>query len=77
MEDERIKTVKSWPKLKLLQDIQVFIEFVNFYQHFIQEFSKITALLTSILKTSSAASTPSQKSMMVNDETSKKNCQSP
>ena len=34
-----------------IRDIQVFIGFANFYQHFIQGFSKIAALLTSILKT--------------------------
>ena len=60
MEDERIKTVKSWPEPKSVQDIQVFIGFANFYRRFIQGFSKIAAPLTSMLKTSSTTSTLSQ-----------------
>ena len=35
IEDKQIKAVKNWPKPKLVQDIQVFIGFANFYQHFI------------------------------------------
>ena len=68
MEDEKIEAVKSWPELKSVRDIQVFIGFANFYQRFIQGFSKIAAPLTSMLKTSSIASTPSQKLMMKNNE---------
>ena len=56
MEEERIETVKAWPKPKSIRDIQVFLGFANFYQRFIQGFSKIVALLTSILKTT--AGTP-------------------
>ena len=52
MEEERIDDVKTWPELKSIRDIQVFIRFANFYRRFIQGFSKITALLISILKTS-------------------------
>ena len=51
IEDERIKAVRNWPKLKSVRDIQVFISFTNFYWRFIRGFSKIKALLTSILKT--------------------------
>ena len=52
MEEERINTVKAWPKPKSVQDIQVFIGFANFYRRFIQGFSKIATLLTSMLKPS-------------------------
>ena len=52
MEEERIDAVKAWPEPKSIRDIQVFIGFANFYQRFIQGFSKIAALLTSMLKTS-------------------------
>ena len=72
MKDERIEAVKSWPEPKSVRDIQVFIGFANFYRHFIQGFSKIAAPLTSMLKTSSTASTLSQKLMMGYDETSNK-----
>ena len=51
MEDERIKAVKNWPKPTSVRDIQVFISFANFYQRFIQDFSRIAASLTSMLKT--------------------------
>ncbi len=53
MEEKRIKVVKSWPEPKSIRDIQVFLGFANFYQRFIQGFSKITAPLTSMLKTTS------------------------
>ena len=68
MENERIKAVKSWPEPKSVQDIQLFIGFANFYRRFIQGFSKIAAPLTSMLKTSSTASPPSQKLLIVNDK---------
>ena len=51
MEDEQIEAVKNWPKPTLVRDIQVFIGFANFYQRFIQGFSKIAAPLTLMLKT--------------------------
>lgn len=53
MEDKKMKVVKNWPEPKSVWYIQVFIGFANFYWHFIQGFSKITALVTSMLKTSS------------------------
>ena len=51
MEDKRIEAVKQWPEPQLVRDIQVFLGFANFYRQFIQGFSWIAALLTSILKT--------------------------
>ena len=51
MEDERIEAVRNWPEPKSVRDIQVFIGFANFYQRFIQGFSRIAAPLTSMLKT--------------------------
>ena len=51
MEDERIKAVEQWPESKSVRDIQVFLGFANFYRQFIQEFSRIAALFTSMLKT--------------------------
>ena len=52
MKDKRIEAVKNWPELKSIRDIQVFLGFPNFYCFFRQGFSKITGLLTSILKIS-------------------------
>ena len=51
MEAKKIEVVKEWPKPKSVRDIQVFLGFANFYGQFIQGFSKIAALLTSMLKT--------------------------
>ena len=51
IEDEQIEAVKNWPEPTSVRDIQVFIGFANFYRHFIRGFSRIAALLTSILKT--------------------------
>ena len=51
IEDEKIKAVRNWPEPKSIQDIQVFIGFANFYRRFIQAFSRITALLTSMFNT--------------------------
>ena len=42
--------VKNWPELRSVRDIEVFIGFANFYQRFIQGFSRIAASLTSMLK---------------------------
>ena len=68
MEDKRTKAVKSWLEPKSVQDIQVFIGFVNFYWHFIQRFSKFAAPLTSMLRRSFAANIQPQKSMVVDDK---------
>ncbi len=51
MEENQIKVVRDWPELQLVRDIQIFLGFVNFYQRFIQGFSRLTTPLTSILKT--------------------------
>ena len=51
MEEEKIEAVKAWPEPKSIRDIQVFLGFANFYQRFIQGFSKIAAPFTSMLKT--------------------------
>lgn len=51
IKEKKIEVVKAWPKPKSLKDIQVFLRFANFYQHFISSFSKTVILLTLILKT--------------------------
>ena len=59
-ESEQIEVIRKWPELKLVRDIQVFLSFANFYQQFIQDFSKIAVSLILILKitTSSDLSEP-------------------
>ena len=51
MKAEKFEVMKDWPKSKSVRDIQVFLGFANFYWRFIQGFSRIAALLTSMLKT--------------------------
>ena len=51
MEDKWIEAVKQWPEPQSVQDIQVFLGFVNFYKRFIQGFSRIVASFTLMLKT--------------------------
>ncbi len=51
MEEEQIKAVRDWPEPQSIYDIQVFLGFANFYQKFIQGFSRLVVPLTSILKT--------------------------
>lgn len=47
---KKIEAVKIWLKPKSIKNIYVFLGFAHFYQCFIQGFSKITTLLTLILK---------------------------
>ncbi len=54
IEEEQIKAICDWPELQSVRDIQVFLEFANFYRKFIQGFSRLAGLLTFILKTNSA-----------------------
>ena len=61
MKDKQIKVVKNWPKPTSVRDIQVFIGFANFYQYFIQSFSRIAALLTLMLKTTRLSKTLAPK----------------
>lgn len=51
MEEKRIEIVKSWPEFQLVQNLQVFLGLVNFYQRFIKSFSKVATLFTFMLKT--------------------------
>ena len=51
MEAKQIKVVRKWLEPKSVRDIQVFLDFANFYRQFIKGFSKINAPFTLILKT--------------------------
>lgn len=50
IEEKRIKTVITWSEFQSVRNIQVFLSFDNFYQTFIQNFSRIVALLIWILR---------------------------
>jgi len=48
MEQEKIKAVKEWKTPMKVKDMESFLEFVNFYQHFIQNFSHIAKPLNEL-----------------------------
>ena len=52
MNSKWIQMIKKWFKLKTYREVQIFLEFVNFYKRFIYRYSKIAAPLTSLLKDS-------------------------
>jgi hypothetical protein len=47
-----IEIIIEWPEPKFFKDIQIFLNLANFYRHFIKNYSRIAAPLTSILKSS-------------------------
>ena len=63
MEYKQIEVVKNWIEQKSIRDIQVFFGFANFYQGFIQRFSKIAGPLSFMLRMSSA--TTSTKNLLL------------
>ncbi len=62
MEEKKIKAVKTWPETQSVKDFQVFLGFANFYRRFIKNFSKIASPLTSMLRTTTSASSPTNGS---------------
>ncbi len=50
MNSSRINIVKTWLRLKMYQEIQIFLRFVNFYQHFIHHYFQIAKSLTGLLR---------------------------
>ena len=47
---EKISILQAWTVPTLVQAVQVFLDFVNFYRHFIKDVSKIATLLTDLTK---------------------------
>ena len=47
---EKVRVIIKWPVSKSVKETQSFLEFVNFYQKFIQNYSKVAAALTDIIK---------------------------
>jgi len=46
MDEAKVKVIQDWPIPRKVKDIQSFLSFVNFYCHFIRDYSKITIPLT-------------------------------
>ena len=51
MGEETIEFINAWPESQSIRDILVFLDFANFYRQFIKSFSRTTAPLTLMLKT--------------------------
>ena len=51
MNSERIWAVKEWLPLKNVHELQIFLDFVNFFWRFIKNYSWIAAPLLNLLKT--------------------------
>lgn len=52
MDPDRIATIVEWPAPKSVHDIQVFLGFANFYQRFIEGYSRVVLPLTNLLRKS-------------------------
>ena len=52
MNSRRIKVIQIWFKSKTLRELQIFLEFANFYKRFVRFYAKITRALTELLKKS-------------------------
>ncbi len=50
MEEKEIEAVKDWLEPQSIKDIQVFLDFANFYRRFIRNFNRITTSLISIFQ---------------------------
>ena len=50
MDQEKVKANTEWPEPKNLKEVQAFLGFANFYQRFIQDYSKVVTLLTTLIK---------------------------
>ena len=46
MDESKTQTIQNWPTLRRVKDVQSFLGFANFYRCFIDNFTKITSLLT-------------------------------
>ena len=50
MEEEKMKGILDWPTLKEVENVQKFLELVNYYHQFIKDFASTARLLHDIVK---------------------------
>ena len=50
MNSRKVKIIQTWFKFKTLRELQIFLEFTNFYKRFIKFYIKIIRALTKLLK---------------------------
>ena len=48
----RMKVIQTWFEFKILRELQIFLEFTNFYKRFVRFYVKITRALTKLFKES-------------------------
>ena len=52
MNSRRVKVIQTWFEFRILRELQIFLEFANFYKRIIKFYIKITRALTKLLKRS-------------------------
>jgi len=50
MDPFKVATITSWPVPKSVHDVRVFLSLANFYRRFIDNFSKVTAPISALLR---------------------------
>ena len=50
MNSEKIQSVIKWLTLISVKEVQVFLDFINFYKKFVKKYSKLATLLTQLIK---------------------------
>ena len=50
MNSRRMKVIQIWSEFKTLRELQIFLEFANFYKRFVRFYVKITRALTKLFK---------------------------
>ena len=47
---KKVNSIKSWSIFDILKELQVFLDFANFYRKFIVKYAKMSRLLFELLK---------------------------
>ena len=50
MDEEKLSGVLEWPVLTKVKQVQAFLGFANFYRRFIENFAKMSKLLSNLTK---------------------------
>ena len=50
MDPVKINIIKRWPTPRNIFEVQLFLEFINFYHRFIEKYSEVTISLINLIK---------------------------
>ena len=50
MDSVKISMIKKWPTPRNISEVQLFLEFINFYRRFIKKYSEVAISLTNLTK---------------------------